>query len=173
MSSLAGAALAGIAIISFYFKNNLKNMIRYFQNVESGALISFNDESKKVTEFEEVSVIKSEDYPFKPAALKKVEDIVKRKYARKEKPEVVVKGDRDCSRCGATVPKGKYLTKGMCPRCYNLDLYHRKHGGKKREQREVSINQFECIDCGAEIKSQLEIDKVKYPKSPGHTLVQK
>lgn len=158
-------------------------MIKYFRNNKTGALISFDEETKIVNEFEEISPNSS--IPLYPGLLLKPETIgggvdsnqsCSRK-SKKDKKDIKKSkiGNRICSKCGKTVPPGKYLCKGMCSACYNLALYHKKHGNKAKSEKTASehIKKYECIDCGAEIKSTLDIDQVKCPKNSAHKMVQK
>lgn len=162
-------------------------MIKYFQNNKTGALISFDEETKIVNELEEIFLdrpLPTGNFTSRPLPTDfgklRSETIGggvehKRPYHRKEKEAVEEKVKKDkgpqiCSCCGKTVPPGKYLSKGMCVTCYSREVYRKKHGKSAKAEK---IKNYECIDCFKEFKSPLSIDEVKCPVNPGHKLIQR
>ena len=154
-----------------------KNMPNYYQNKETGELISYDPRTGKVSEFREITLLevtlteKPDQRGRKAGGGVEHHNRKKVCHAEKIHPAGKAKGNRECVDCGKIVPPGKYLCKGKCSACYAKDLYLRKHSGK--DKSEPRVNEYECIDCGEEIKSVLDIDHINCPKNINHTVVQK
>ena len=77
-------------------------------------------------------------------------------------------GDR-CNECGEKMNPGKYLIKGLCGKCYQ-----RQYNKKRVKADKHSLPKlYKCIDCGAEIESEKEIEDIVCPKNEMHKMVQK
>lgn len=96
---------------------------------------------------------------------------VKRHYKKARKVKAAKKVEASgnvCRECGKEPISGRCLSAGLCPNCYQRGLYW-----KKKKEKNGGAKNYECIDCGATITSELNVDEVVCPKNEMHKLVQK
>ena len=142
-------------------------MTTYFQNKKTGVLVALDLETNEITEFEPI-VQRTQDSRGGGQAVAKNKQTIRRleDLGIMEKK----KGGDKCIECGKERKPGKYFCKGMCATCYARRRYNSKNESPKVAGR---LNHYECLDCGREIDSPLDIETVVCPKDEFHKLVQK
>lgn len=142
-------------------------MRKYYINKKTGTVISFNIELSEVLEFDEIRALEKEntlmEITVEKTDIKKLKDYVTGKD----------KNGEHCTSCGRLREKGKYFCKGLCATCYSREIYRKKHAEKVEQKKDDGPKKYECIDCGEEISSTLDPEKVKCPKNLQHKMVQK
>ncbi|MFA6171991.1 MAG: hypothetical protein WCW77_00615 [Patescibacteria group bacterium] len=158
-------------------------MIKIYKILKTNELIAVDLETNEVLKMVEVNsegqeaaigggITKPEEKEvisprkFKKRSLKPVK-------IKKEKPK---EKNKKCRDCGEEPAKGRYLSGGLCPKCYARNQYRKKAKQKSESKKKESdilnydpektsaVNSYSCNDCYHDFKSVFELIDTKCPE---------